>query len=89
MELLSIGCEGKVVHGFNWLDELYSGEFDDLRTCNLYSCETCEPVHPRLQIQNSNMLAAPCNQQKNQDVLQVGFIIFLDKLLEGFIPVSS
>ncbi|KAH7528949.1 hypothetical protein FEM48_Zijuj05G0131900 [Ziziphus jujuba var. spinosa] len=48
VELLSIGCERKVVNGYNWSDELYPGEFDDLSMCNLLSGETCEPVHPRL-----------------------------------------
>nr|XP_048329997.1 uncharacterized protein LOC112491685 isoform X3 [Ziziphus jujuba var. spinosa] len=42
-------------------DELYPGEFDDFSMCNLLSGETCEPVHPRLQIQKSNILALPSN----------------------------
>ncbi|XP_015883307.3 uncharacterized protein LOC107419091 isoform X2 [Ziziphus jujuba] len=71
VELLSVGCEGKVVNGYNWSDELYPGEFDDLSMCTLLSGETCEPVHPRLQIQKSNILAAPSNQQPNEDVMQV------------------
>ncbi|KAH7528939.1 hypothetical protein FEM48_Zijuj05G0130900 [Ziziphus jujuba var. spinosa] len=70
VELLSVGCEGKVVNGYDWSDELYPGEFDDLSMCNLLSGETCEPVHPRLQIQKSNILAAPSNQQPNEDVMQ-------------------
>lgn len=72
MELLSISSEEVLQNnGMNWLDELYSGEFDDLSRCNLYSREACEPVHPRLEGRKSDKLILQTKHQPDHDVLQV------------------
>ncbi|KAK8587461.1 hypothetical protein V6N12_021952 [Hibiscus sabdariffa] len=54
-ELLSISSEVTQGNRFCWSDELYPGEFGDLKVCNLYSNETFEPVHPRLRYANFSM----------------------------------
>lgn len=75
MELLSISSEEVPQNnGLNWLDELYSGEFDDLSRCNLYSREACEPVHPRLEGRKSDKLILQTKHQPDHDVLQVGLV---------------
>ncbi|XP_024024967.1 uncharacterized protein LOC21398581 [Morus notabilis] len=71
VELLSTSCESSMLNKFNWTDELYTGEFDDLSICNLYSGETSEPVFPRLQVSKSNVPAARSNQQPNREIMQV------------------
>ncbi|CAI9754575.1 unnamed protein product [Fraxinus pennsylvanica] len=72
MELLSISDE-KVLHDIelHWSDEFYAGEFDDLRTCNLYSEEAREPVFPSLQSNRSSTSSMQSKHQADSDVLQV------------------
>lgn len=71
LEFLSISCEVPQVNGFHWSDQLYPGEFDHLRVCNLFSEETCEPVPPKLMDWKSDTPAVGCNNQPNHEVLQV------------------
>ncbi|KAL5544588.1 hypothetical protein UlMin_008372 [Ulmus minor] len=71
VELLSISCESSMISRINWSDELYPGEFDDLSICNLFSEEIGEPVHPRLHVSKSDLPTTECNQQPNQETLQV------------------
>ncbi|KAK6250054.1 hypothetical protein SCA6_004059 [Theobroma cacao] len=71
LELLSIGCEVSQVNRLCWSDELYPGEFSDLKVCNLYSEETSEPVHPRLKDCKFDMPAFQCNRHPDHEILQV------------------
>ncbi|XP_044484006.1 uncharacterized protein LOC123209958 isoform X2 [Mangifera indica] len=77
VELLSIGSETNQVNELSWSDELYLGEFDDLRLCDLYSNETCEPVSPKLKDWNSDKTAVQCNCQPSQEILQVALTTWL------------
>ncbi|KAL2482382.1 hypothetical protein Fot_43826 [Forsythia ovata] len=72
MELLSI-CDEKVAQDIelHWSDEFYAGEFDDLRICNLYSEEACEPVFPSLRSSQSHTSSIQYKHQADSDVLQV------------------
>lgn len=72
VELLSLSLE-KVApdNGFCWSDELYEGEFDNLRACSLYSTEACEPVRPSINGLSSDSPIVPSNHQPDQEVLQV------------------
>lgn len=75
MEFISISNEEDVRQNIElrWLDELYSGEFDDLSKCNLYSTETCAPLLPKLEGREPDKLKlqAEHQHQLNEDVLQV------------------
>ncbi|XVF49995.1 hypothetical protein PTKIN_Ptkin04bG0060000 [Pterospermum kingtungense] len=71
LELLSVSCEVSQAKHLCWSDELYLGEFGDLKACNLYSEETSEPVHPRLKNGKSDMPTFQCNRQPNHEILQV------------------
>ncbi|XP_021287326.1 uncharacterized protein LOC110418810 [Herrania umbratica] len=71
LELLSIGCEVSQVNRLCWSDELYPGEFSDLKVCNLYSEETSEPVHPRLKDCKSDMPAFQSSRHPDHEILQV------------------
>ncbi|XVE56832.1 hypothetical protein DITRI_Ditri04bG0042300 [Diplodiscus trichospermus] len=71
LELVSISCEVLQANQFCWSDELYPGEFGDLKVCNLYSEETSEPVHPRLKDCKSDMPTFQRNHQPDHEVLQV------------------
>lgn len=71
MELVSVYCEeASQVNDIHWSNELYPGEFDDLRTCNLYSDETCEPTPPRINSSNPKPLLQS-NHHQDREVLQV------------------
>ena len=71
VELLSISSEEIPVNGVCWLDELYPGEFDDLRICGLYSTEVCEPVRPKIKDWKSDTSSEQSNRQPDHDILQV------------------
>ncbi|XP_059444977.1 uncharacterized protein LOC132176711 isoform X1 [Corylus avellana] len=71
LEFLFLTCEVPQVNGFHWSDQLYPGEFDHLRVCNLFSEETCEPVPPKLMDWKSDTPVVGCNNQPNHEVLQV------------------
>ncbi|OMO51210.1 hypothetical protein CCACVL1_29933, partial [Corchorus capsularis] len=71
LELQSIGCEVSQVNQLSWSDELYPGEFSDLKVCNLYSEETSEPVHPRLKDRKSDESSLQSNRQPDHEILQV------------------
>lgn len=71
VELLSISSEEFPVHRVCWLDELYTGEFDDLCTCHLYSNEVGEPVPPKIEGWKSDSPAEQSNCQVDEEVLQV------------------
>lgn len=71
MELLSVGPEVSSQNTLVWSEELYPGEFDDLRLCNLCSEETSEPLHPTLMGHESNTSLLSCNHPPNTEVLQV------------------
>lgn len=73
MELLSVSNEEvPKENALTWLDELYSGEFDDLSSCNLCSEEASEPIYPRLEGQLSDKLMLKTTHQPDHDILQVG-----------------
>ncbi|XP_062116665.1 uncharacterized protein LOC133830665 [Humulus lupulus] len=71
VELLSLSCESSTVKRFNWSDELYPGEFDDLSVCTLYSGKASGPVQPRLLISKLDVSSSRCNRQLNHDTMQV------------------
>lgn len=71
VEFLSVGCESSMINKFDWKDELYTGEFDDLSVCNLYAWETSEPVFPSLQVSKSDVPTARSNHQPNHEIMQV------------------
>ncbi|KAG5523046.1 hypothetical protein RHGRI_035010 [Rhododendron griersonianum] len=72
VELLSISSEEFPINRVCWLDELYSGEFDDLCICDLYSKEVGEPLRPKIESWKSDTSAEQSNCQPDQDVLQGG-----------------
>ncbi|KAK1394049.1 Cyclin-dependent kinase 2-interacting protein [Heracleum sosnowskyi] len=55
----------------SWMDELYIGEFDDLRKCNLYSIEACTPLLPKVKGRNTDKLKLHTENRLDADVLQV------------------
>ncbi|XP_030509708.1 uncharacterized protein LOC115724547 [Cannabis sativa] len=71
VELLSLSCEASNVKRFNWSDELYQGEFDDLKVCNLFSEETSGPVQPRLAVSKSDVSNSGRNRQLNENTMEV------------------
>ncbi|KAG8476933.1 hypothetical protein CXB51_030283 [Gossypium anomalum] len=71
LKFLSISCEVSQGNQFCWSDELYPGEFGDLKACNLYSDETFEPLRPRLKDRKSDMPTLRGNHQPDQEILQV------------------
>ncbi|XP_058194797.1 uncharacterized protein LOC131311374 isoform X2 [Rhododendron vialii] len=71
VELLSISSDEVSINRVCWLDELYTGEFDDLCICDLYSKEVGEPVRPKIEGWKSDTSAEQSNCQPDQDVLQV------------------
>lgn len=72
MELVSVYCEeASQVNDIHWSNELYPGEFDDFRVCNLYSDETCEPTPPRINSSNPKPLSLQYNHHQDREVLQV------------------
>ncbi|XVF11820.1 hypothetical protein REPUB_Repub08aG0060100 [Reevesia pubescens] len=71
LQLLSISSEVSQANQLCWSDELYPGEFGDLKVCNLYSEETSEPVHPRLKDRKSDMPTFQYNRQPDHEILQV------------------
>ncbi|XP_022988462.1 uncharacterized protein LOC111485701 [Cucurbita maxima] len=76
MELLSISS-GSSQYSLVWSEELYSGEFDNLRLCNLLSEETSTPLHPTLKGRESNTHMVSRNHQPNPEVLQVYLVAWL------------
>lgn len=80
VELFTISCEALEVNEFCWLYELYPGEFDDLRKCNLFSEDTCGPVPPRLMEGKSDMPPLKFNSQPNHENLQVYLTTWLEEL---------
>lgn len=70
MELFSLGSESSP-KSLVWSEELYSGEFDNLCLCNLWSEETNELLHPSLKGHESNTPIVSSNQHPNAEVLQV------------------
>ena len=74
VEFLSISCEPSKLNQFSWSDELYSGEFDGLSVCNLYSEENSEPIFPQTGVSKSDVPIAQYNPQPNQETLQVEII---------------
>lgn len=71
IELLSIGSDFSQGNRLNWSNELYAGEFNHLRDCNLYCEETCGPNPPRVWGGKTDMEALKCNNQPKREVLQV------------------
>lgn len=72
IEFISIGNEdGRQKIEISWLDELYSGEFDDLSKCNLYSTEAGAPLLPMLEGRKPDKLKLQVEHQPDEDVLQV------------------
>ncbi|KAA0047278.1 uncharacterized protein E6C27_scaffold908G00710 [Cucumis melo var. makuwa] len=71
MELLSLSSESSP-KSLVWSEELYSGEFNNLRSCNLWSKETDELLHPTLKGHQSNAPIVSRNQLPNAEVLQSG-----------------
>ncbi|XP_047332809.1 uncharacterized protein LOC124936358 [Impatiens glandulifera] len=70
VEFLSIDC-GELT-GPCWSDELYSGEFDDLYLCCLYSKETNKLKNPKMKEgQETDMPVKRTNHQLDRDVLEV------------------
>lgn len=67
MELISISSEASEAHETYWSNEVYPGELDCLRTCNLF--ETYEQVTSRLKDLNSN--TSQPNKEPNKEMLQV------------------
>ncbi|XP_022737134.1 uncharacterized protein LOC111290002 isoform X2 [Durio zibethinus] len=77
LDLLSIGCEVLHTNQLCWSNEIYHGEFGDLKVCNLYSEETSEPVHPRLKDRKSEIPAFQCNHQPDQEILQFSLQVYI------------
>ncbi|CAN0871033.1 hypothetical protein LINGRAHAP2_LOCUS9733 [Linum grandiflorum] len=75
VELLNISCEVAKEKEICWSKELYIGEFDQLRECNLYSKETGQPIQPtRLMEMKSNINTTEAIKfvgQPNSEILQV------------------
>ncbi|KAM7267571.1 hypothetical protein ACFE04_009737 [Oxalis oulophora] len=72
LELLSLSCEkDPKVNELSWSAELYPGEFNELSTCNLYSKDTCEPIHPSLEDGKFDIPVVQCKRTPNREVLQV------------------
>lgn len=70
MELLSLGDERiPDLSSLCWSEELYSGEFDDLRTCSLYSHGDSKPVLPSLGKVEAESVQP--RHQEDRDILQV------------------
>uniref|UniRef100_A0A6N2NFQ3 Uncharacterized protein n=1 Tax=Salix viminalis TaxID=40686 RepID=A0A6N2NFQ3_SALVM len=80
VELFTNSCEAQEVNEFCWLNELYPGEFDDLRKCNLFSEDTGGPVYPRLMKGKSDMPPLKLNSQPNHENLQVYLTTWLEEL---------
>lgn len=80
VELLSISSEEFPVNRVCWLDELYTGEFDDLCTCHLYSNEVGEPVPPKIEGWKSDSPAEQSNCQLDEEVLQVYLTTWLTEV---------
>ncbi|XP_022135577.1 uncharacterized protein LOC111007492 isoform X1 [Momordica charantia] len=78
IELLSISSEVPSRKSWVWSEELYLGEFNDLRLCNLYSKETGEPLCPTLESHKSNTpILSRNHHQPNPEVLQVYLVTWL------------
>ncbi|XP_008799531.2 uncharacterized protein LOC103714152 isoform X2 [Phoenix dactylifera] len=74
VELLSISWSQNTgqIDGLKWSDELYLGEFDDLRMNGLYSEESCEPLPPRIKNWDSSIpLTRHLDHPPKSEVLQV------------------
>ncbi|KAL3528457.1 hypothetical protein ACH5RR_007779 [Cinchona calisaya] len=72
IELLSLGDERiSEINSLRWSGELYPGEFDDLRTCNLYSKGDCKPVLPSLKKGKVENPSVQPGHQQDRDVLQI------------------
>ncbi|XP_027123563.1 uncharacterized protein [Coffea arabica] len=70
MELLSLGDERiPDLSSLCWSDELYPGEFDDLRTCSLYSHGASKPVLPSLG--KGEVESFQPRHQQDRNVLQI------------------
>ncbi|XP_012488959.1 uncharacterized protein LOC105802072 [Gossypium raimondii] len=70
-EFLSISCEVSQGNQFCWSEELYPGEFGDLKACNLFSDVTFEPLCPRLRDRKSDVPTLRGNHQPDHEILQV------------------
>lgn len=71
LDLLSLSCEAQQANEVCWSDELYPGEFSDLAACNLYSEYNSEPVRPQCKDTEPDARAVPCNNEPDQESLQV------------------
>ncbi|XP_017241613.1 uncharacterized protein LOC108214242 isoform X3 [Daucus carota subsp. sativus] len=72
IEFFSISNEdARKDNELSWQDELYSGEFDDLSKCNLYSTEACAPLLPTIKGRKPGKLKLQAEHQPDEDVLQV------------------
>nr|XP_010919257.1 uncharacterized protein LOC105043418 [Elaeis guineensis] len=74
VELLSISCSQSTgqINGLKWSDEVYLGEFDDLRINGLYSEESCEPLRPQIKNWESCIrLTGHLDHPPKSEVLQV------------------
>ncbi|KAJ8772997.1 hypothetical protein K2173_028174 [Erythroxylum novogranatense] len=80
LNLSGISCEGSEVDELNWSNELYPGEFDDLRICNLYSNHDCQPVIPRLMQGKSDISALKSKSQQNRENLEVCLATWLTEV---------
>ncbi|OWM90379.1 hypothetical protein CDL15_Pgr014681 [Punica granatum] len=76
LELLSTGCEAPQLDHLNWSNALYSGEFNDLALCGLYSAETHDPLPPRLKGGKCDMPPVKRSSQASQETVQVMSIGF-------------
>lgn len=85
LELLSVSCEVSEVNQLCWPDELYPGEFGDLKVCNLYSEETSEPVNSRLKDCKSDVPTFQHNRQPDHEILQVYLTTWLAEVnIDGY-----
>ncbi|XP_038880949.1 uncharacterized protein LOC120072617 isoform X3 [Benincasa hispida] len=76
MELLSLSSESST-KSLVWSEELYSGEFNNLRLCNLWSKETSELLHPTLKGHECSTPIVSRTQHPNAEVLQVYLVTWL------------
>ncbi|KAK9167583.1 hypothetical protein Scep_002774 [Stephania cephalantha] len=69
-KFITINCEASPRQTDKiWSDELYSGEFEDLRSCQLFSEENCQPIFPKSNAPKA--LDLQPNKQLSQEDLEV------------------
>ncbi|KAK4749618.1 hypothetical protein SAY87_027067 [Trapa incisa] len=70
-ELCCAGHKASYIKDLNWSNELYSGEFNDLAFCNLYSSKTHELLPPKMKGCRCDMPSEKHCSQLTQETLQV------------------